>query len=412
MSGFAQQITQIKGLSNRRRLPRLGKVRLGFKLKKGEMEYPAELPFFLLPPEVAKVYGGKVTLERAKDLGVTRADVLRFIADNIDRLAEEIEIMLPLNDINSVFPQALKWYGNQKGIKCQGNGEMALRFDEKSKAMVEIECPCEQLKSDTNPKGECSQRGHLLFLIPKVNMGGIYQADLGSYNSIIDLNSGIDYVQALVGRFALVPLILRRIPTQTHHDGHKQVHFTLQLLMNVPINELEGLRKDTSRILEHSHYALPAPEDTNPKLDTEGPVVDVIDIEGTEVTDKEKENTLPSTTFQTYEDRMDKASSVEELQTIWQAVIVDPEVMKKGKKENQRRNDLNKLLRKKKGELLAEKMDLLVLGGTLQRATSLDELNKIWDEALPCLSGELKVQMMRIRDKKAVEFEKTKQEKF
>lgn len=290
---FTQQISRIKGLSDKRRLPRLGKIRLGFKLKKGSMEYPAELPFFLLPSEVAKLYGGKITVDRAKELGVTRANVLDFIRNNIDRLAEEIEIMLPINDIEAVFPNAYKWYGGQAGSKCIGNGEIAMRLktamddtaeptetglknQEAGERYIEIECPCAKLKSETNPKGECTQRGHLLCMLPKVNMGGVYQIDLGSYNSIIDINSGIDYAQSLIGRFALVPLILRRIPTITHHAGQKQTHYTLQLLLNVPIENLEELRKDTSRILAHSQFALPTPEDVNPELDT----ADVIEVSG------------------------------------------------------------------------------------------------------------------------------------
>lgn len=341
MSGFAQTVTRIKGLSDRRRLPRLGKIRLGFKLKKGTVEYPAELPFFLLPPEVARIYGGKVTLERAKELGVTRQDVLNFVSDNLNRLAEEIEIMLPINEIDSVFPNAYKWYGGQKGVKCMGNGETALRFDEESKAMIEIECPCDKLKSETNPKGECTQRGHLLCLIPKVNMGGIYQIDIGSVNSIIDVNSGIDYVQALVGRFALVPLILRRIPTQTHHDGKKQVHYTLQLIMNVPIDQLEGLRKDTGRILQHSTYALPAPEDINPAMDSTSDIV----IEAEAIADETPESSP------TFEQLIATCQTIEALAFAWDDILKSEGLKGNSKAVNERRKSLNVLMKKKKDEI-------------------------------------------------------------
>ncbi len=276
--GFGNQISGIKGISERRRLPRLGKIRLGVKIKGKsrstgrDVEYPAELPFFLLPDgPVAKACGGTGTVERAKELGVTREIVLRFIAANQARLAEEIEIMLPINDPGAVFPHAYKFYGSSKGVKCMGNGEIARYFDEDKKAMLDRDCPCGRLKSEANPQGECTARGHLMCLIPKVSLGGIYQIDVGSYHSIVDVNSGIDYVTALVGRFALVPLSLRRVPRETHHGGQKQIHYTIQLTPHHSLNvvTLDKLRRDTARILAHSQYALPPAEDVNPVLDSD-----------------------------------------------------------------------------------------------------------------------------------------------
>ena len=97
-----------------------------------------------------------------------------------------------------------------------GNGEKALRLNEQTKIMEETTCPCESLKSEDNPKGSVFQRAHLLCLIPKVSMGGTYQITLSSINSIIDINSGFDYVSAMIGRFALVPLKLKDAYQQKH----------------------------------------------------------------------------------------------------------------------------------------------------------------------------------------------------
>ena len=112
----------------------------------------------------------------------------------------------------------------------------------------------------------------------KVSMGGTYQITLSSINSIIDINSGFDYVSAMIGRFALVPLKLRRIPTETHHNKQKQIHYTLQLLLDVPIDMVQALRADTSRILTHTEnqYALEAPKDENPAMDEEA-VIEYMD---------------------------------------------------------------------------------------------------------------------------------------
>jgi len=230
---FRGRFTRIKDISERRRLPRLGKIRLGLKVvsSKTGREYPRETEYFIVPPEVSKVYGERPT---------------------------SLEVMFPINDPEVVFPQAYKWYGGQKGLKCIGNQEIALRFREETQSMEEIPCPCEHKDI------ECQKRGHLMVILPRINMGGVYQIDIGSYHSIIDLNSGIEYVQALVGRFAMVPLRLCRMPKETHFGGQKQIHYTLQLFLDADVDMINALREDTSRVLLSTrNLALPPPEDTD-----------------------------------------------------------------------------------------------------------------------------------------------------
>jgi len=231
---FKARFTKIKELSERRRLPRLGKIRLGVKMvsMKTKKEYPKETQFFVVPPEVAKVYGEKPT---------------------------SLDVMVPINDPEVVFPQAYKWYGGQRGLKCIGDGEAALRLNEETRAMQEIVCPCERLDG-----GECQKMANFMVILPKINMGGVYQIDIGSYNSIVDINSGLDYVQALVGRFAMVPLRLCRAPKETHFGGQKQIHYTLQLFLDADVDTLNALRENTSRVLLSTrNLALPPSEDAD-----------------------------------------------------------------------------------------------------------------------------------------------------
>ena len=251
MQQFKQQFTRIKDVSDRRRLPRLGKIRLGKKAisKKTGKEYPTETPYFVVPDEVAAIYGDEPT---------------------------EIDVMLPVNDPEVVFPQNYCWYGQSRGAKCIGNGERAMRANDDG-TFEEVDCPCSLLDEK-----KCQRRAHLMVLIPKVNLGGIYQIDLGSYHSIVDINSGLDYVEAMVGRFAMVPLKLKRIPRDTHADGKKQVHYTLHIHMDVNIEMLNSMRENTQRILTGLNYALPAPENINPQLDDEAPI-DYVDEENGDV---------------------------------------------------------------------------------------------------------------------------------
>ncbi len=240
-----RKFNTIKGLSDARRLPRLGKIRLGIKKisPKTKKEYPSETDYFVCPEEVEKIYG---------------------------KTPRELDVMLPVEDIGITFPQAYEYYGSGKGLKCIGDGETAERKDDGG-FWQERDCPCELFE-----EGKCSQRAHLSVILPEVSVGGIYQIDTSSYNSIIDLNSSIDYVKAMVGRVAMVPLKLVRQPTDTHHEGKKQTHYTLRLEFPGNLETINHLKANTNRILGVS-LTLPEPDRVNPEDDGEPAVVEVID---------------------------------------------------------------------------------------------------------------------------------------
>lgn len=238
-----RSFTRIKGLSERRRLPRLGKIRLGVKMQgRNGNEYPKEVDYFVCPPEVEAVYG---------------------------KTPRVLDVMLPVNDPEVVFPQKLAWYGRSRGPKCVGDGERAMRVDEQTGEFYERDCPCEKLERG----GECGRRAHLLVMLPNVSIGGVYQIDLGSFHSIVDLNSGMDYVQALVGRIAMLPLKLRRVARETHGSGKKEIHYTLQLILEGDIRALNSWRSETLLIPETTAPYLIEAEDVNPALDPGARVV-------------------------------------------------------------------------------------------------------------------------------------------
>lgn len=239
-NGFRPRRSGIKGVSEVRRLPRLGKIRLGVKkLSKGGKEYPSEVDYFVCPDEVKAAHGEE---------------------------PKELPVMLPLNDVEAVFPQAYKWYGSSKGVRCSGDGESADRFNEDTGKWEERGCPCELLDQK-----KCSKRAHLMVVLPEVNMGGVYQIDTGSFHSIVDINSGMDYLMAVTkGRLSWVPMLLKRVPRETHNDGKKQTHYTLQLVMapGTTIDQIEAYRGNKRR----EQYLLPEPVDENPAMD-EGAIV-------------------------------------------------------------------------------------------------------------------------------------------
>ena len=260
---FKQKFTRIEGLSSIRRLPRLGKIRLGVKkvsAKTGK-EYPSETDYFVCPAEVRKVCGDK---------------------------PKELNIAFPMNDPEVIFPQCYKWYGSSKGLKCRGDGVNALRLNEETGEMEEQKCPCDLLES-----GKCKQRASLVFMIPDVAIGGVYQCDLSSYHSIVDINSGIDYARALLNeQIAFVPFKLKRVPKETHNEGKKQIHYTLQLELDVTAKQLKEIREGKKMgYRPDRRYEIEAPkDDINPAFDSkEDGAVIVEDDSFDEDTDREIE---------------------------------------------------------------------------------------------------------------------------
>ncbi len=247
-NAFRQKFTRISGLSSIRRLPRLGKIRLGIKKvsAKGK-EYPSETNLFVCPVEVKKIYGDE---------------------------PKELKISFPINDPEVIFPQCYKWYGSGKGLKCRGDGETALRLNEETNDMEERKCPCELLEG-----GKCKRVASIIFMMPDVAIGGVYQIDLSSYHSIVDINSGIDYARALLGdQIAFVPFKLKRVPKETHADGKKQIHYTLQLELDITAGQLKDIREGQKiGYKPNKQYEIEAPEeDKNPAYDSkeDGAVVE------------------------------------------------------------------------------------------------------------------------------------------
>jgi len=267
------QVTKVKHISNIRYMPRRGKIRLGLKVAgKGDKSYPKEVDYFVCPPEVQKVFGEKPKI---------------------------LEIMFPINDVGMIFPQAYKYYGSSMGVKCKGNGVNAWRRTD-SGDIVEVRCPCELLENK-----KCSLSGNLMFVIPRVGMGFVYQMDTGSYHSTVKINSGIAFIQGLVASatgkyyekdketgeyigeqppFALIPLTLERIPQKTGGGGSggtkaQQTHYIVNLFSSITKDEIDKIQNNLAR--GHiDQIKLPAPEEVNPELDETQPLTKEEDLGG------------------------------------------------------------------------------------------------------------------------------------
>ena len=234
--------TRIKGdYSERRLLPRLGKIRLGLRAAttKGT-PYPTETEYFVCPPEVQAVYGERPI---------------------------ELDVILPSDDAAVIFPQKLAMYGSGAGLQCHGDGVEAERYNEVKKQWEPMACPCEHLKTMANPQGRCDEKSHLMVMLPRVSMGGVYQITTGSASATANINSSLDMIRDMTGRIAMVPLLLRRVPTDMTHEGKKRTHYILSMTLNATWSEVAQLRAERERMLIPVQYQIAPPVEENPELD-------------------------------------------------------------------------------------------------------------------------------------------------
>jgi hypothetical protein len=191
----------IKDFQGRGRVPRLGKIRLGEKVKGSKSEYPKATDYFVCPIEVRAVYGDK---------------------------PKRLEITFHSDELEEVFPQYYKRYGKSTGLVCKGDGEIANQINPETGEFVEIEClgrNCENWKSS-----KCKAIGNFHFMVRGVNRFGVYQLDTSSYNSILNINGGIEYAKKLThGRLATLPFILEVIPQEVNPEGKKKTVYVLRL---------------------------------------------------------------------------------------------------------------------------------------------------------------------------------------
>ncbi len=207
----------IKGLSEQKRLPRLGKLRLGIKKvsPRTKKEYPSATDYFVCPPEVQTVYGEK---------------------------PRRLDVIIPLEDEEIWASQYYRQYSRSRGLVCKGDGETCRRMVDKDTGDVAgrdtkevtwseggmcagMDCPDYKAKA-------CQEVMNLQFLLPKVPGLGVWQIDTGSINSIRNINNCATMIRAMCGRVSWIPLLLTLEPTEVVNpdDGKKKTVYCMHLL--------------------------------------------------------------------------------------------------------------------------------------------------------------------------------------
>lgn len=137
------------------------------------------------------------------------------------------------------FAQWYKRYGVSTLVKCKGDGEIATstpdfakgleKIGEDERGFIQVKCLGPECPYQKGDKPQCSRMASLQIILPDLVGMGVWQINTGSYNSIVNMNSAIDWLRGLCGRYAMIPITLMRVETDIQYEGRKTKHYILQV---------------------------------------------------------------------------------------------------------------------------------------------------------------------------------------
>lgn len=241
----------IRGITDRVRMPRLGKIHLGVKVQGTRGEYPSQTDHFVCPPEVTEALRDKVRFCACPEAGPI-----------------ELPITFVTSDTQAVADQWYRSYKATVGLVCKGDGERAdalfdtaelkkaggdvsqpipvTRWAKHNSAQV-VRRPCDcwgQGYEGTSAcpafeSGACKQLMLLQFAMPAVAGLGVWQLDTSSYFSMMNVNGFLQYLEVITGgRFAGVPLRLKLIAQEVAPEGKKKTVRVLQLDTDLKLEQV------------------------------------------------------------------------------------------------------------------------------------------------------------------------------
>ena len=256
----------LKGVTDQRRMTRIGKIHLGIKVptQDGKGERPKPVEWFEVHEEPStsaaaaaafkKVYGDKPT---------------------------ELDIVFPSDDEMIVADANYKAYSQTHGLICKGDGDTArARWDPNQQGMRPtgidsgtwanrntkhwdwMDVPCLGPKCPMQLAKKCRAVMNLQFFLPDVDGFGIWQLDVGSRRAMQNILDGMELVKAVTtGRVKGIHLKLRRISVEmTPENDKKKTVYVLDLYS--PLNPIAMLQQ--AKQLEGGMFLLPAPDEAQP----------------------------------------------------------------------------------------------------------------------------------------------------
>ncbi len=219
-------MSPIKDLSDIRRMPRLGKVRLGIKVEPPDKNpYPRATDYFVIPDEIKE-----------------------YLEDK----PKKLNIIFPTEEADKFAQQWLRCYSFTQGLVCKGNGVKATRKIDVDTGDIarsttqewvfRDDWGCEPDTCEQYREKQCRRVMNLLFMMPDVPGLGCWQLDTTSFYSIVNINSCIDLIRTICGRISFIPLKLSLEPLEVSPPGitKKTVH-VLAIRSEVKLADIQRL---------------------------------------------------------------------------------------------------------------------------------------------------------------------------
>lgn len=258
----------IKGVSDKRVLPRLSKIRTGVKkTAKSGKEYPKEVAYFVLDPVKA------ILDKEGNVIGTEPDEHIQKAIEVYGKQPTVLDVVFPVDDMALCADPYMKWWGGnvQKKkamLNCIGDGEYAsYQGQQQVPGMIPPnELPNVEIVSgkpanricnrDACPQavsGACKPNMNLRVVLPKVSMFGVFQIDTTSTQAMEAILSSIDVARnalAMQGITSLagVPLKLYRERTPNKHGG-------VNYIMKIAVSET-GLEEEKQKYLQRQPSTL------------------------------------------------------------------------------------------------------------------------------------------------------------
>jgi hypothetical protein len=249
----------VKGLTDRRRLPRIGKVRLGYRDERG---VPHALDHFCV----------------REDSSTSRSAVEAFL-EVYKTEPRELDIMLPTDDVEDWCDPFYRMFSQSWKAVCRGDGEVAeAKWDpnqdgprpqgldagtwanKHTQAWVPRTIPCaaELCPMQSGERPQCRLSLNFFFLLPKVRGIGAWQLDTRSIHGVRALLDSVALIRSVTGgRIRGLPLQLRLVPREVAPPNVKKktVHV---LELSLPGFTIEDLLRAAQSLPEKALLAPPA----------------------------------------------------------------------------------------------------------------------------------------------------------
>jgi len=246
-------MSPIDKISDIRRLPRLGKIRLGIKKEGQKGPYPSATDYFVCPEEIKSVHG---------------------------ETPRELPVMFPSDDIELIAPQWFKCYSYSLGLICRGDGKHCRRkvdtntgdfAGKDTREWVLTDGICEPEHCPMLGSKQCRKMMSLLFILHEAPGLGVYQLDTSSFYSIVNINSQLapdGFLRHFTGgRIAFIPLVLSVEPREVTPPGvgRKTVH-VLNVRADVKLTDIIRIsRQKPTQVLLPTLEEEEPPEDLYPE---------------------------------------------------------------------------------------------------------------------------------------------------